>query len=122
MIGVLGLALLCASVLLLFFVARLRNSPNAPRWSRLGVTEHTTLILFLVGVVFGGALILLLFIQKGGQQFGLFGLFELVVSVGIVAVTVILWRLIDRIPRLGQPANTETPTPTVSEPGNKQTA
>lgn len=122
MIGVLGLALLCASILLLFFVARLRNSPNAPRWSRLGVTEHMTLILFLVGVIFGGALILLLFIQKGGQQSALFGLFELAVSAGIVAVTVVLWRLVDRIPKLGQPANTETATPTVSVPENQQTA
>jgi len=38
MVGVLGLALMCASVLLLFYVARRRNSPNAPYWSRLGVT------------------------------------------------------------------------------------
>jgi len=117
MIGVLGLALMCASVLLLFYVARRRNSPNAPYWSRLGVTEHTTLILFLVGIVFGGSMILLAFIQKGGPQFGLV---ELVISLGIVAVTVGLWRLIDRIPKIGQPANTEAPA--AAGPGKKQAA
>jgi cytochrome b561 len=119
MVGVLGLALICAAVLLLFYVARRRNSPNPPRWSRLGVTEHTTLILFLVGAVFGGSLILLLFIRKSGPQFGLT---ELVLSLGVSVVAVVLWRLIDRIPKLGQPANTETPIPTAAGPGKKHAA
>ena len=39
MIGVLGLALLCASVLLLFYVARRRNGPNPPPWSMEGLPE-----------------------------------------------------------------------------------
>jgi len=64
-------------------------------------------------------MILLAFIQKGGPQFGLI---ELVISLGSVAVTVVLWRLIDRIPKIGQPANTETPTPTATGQGKKQAA
>lgn len=119
MIGVLGLALMSASVLLLFYVARRRNSPNAPSWSRWGVTEHTTLVLFLVGMVFGGSLILLLFIRKEGPGFGLS---ELAVTLGLAAITVVLWRLIDRIPRLGEPANTESPTPPATSGNPKKRA
>lgn len=96
MIGVLGLALLCASVLLLFFVARLRNSQNPPHWSRWGVTVHSTLVVFLCGSLAGGALVFALFVREGELALGMA---ELVSALGAAAVTVVLWRLIDRIPK-----------------------
>lgn len=118
MIGVLGFALLCASVLLLFYVARRRNSLNPPRWSRWSITEHTTLIAFLVGSIFGGALILLAFIQKGVG----FGFLELGVTLGVAAATVMLWRMIDQIPKIVEPANTDSPAPTATRGPSRRRA
>jgi len=96
MTGVFGLALLCASVLLLFYVARRRNSPNPPRWLEWKITAHMTLTLFLVGSLVGGSLMMLPFFQKaaarpGALEFGL--------ALGVIAVTVVLWRLVGRIPK-----------------------
>ena len=106
MIAVLGLALMGASVMLLFYVARRRNGPNPPRWSRWGVTVHTTLITFLCGTLFGSSLVLLPFFQKTGPGFGMpeFGL-----SAIVAAVTVVLWKAINRLPKPVEPANSDVP-------------
>jgi hypothetical protein len=119
MVGVLGLALISASVLLLFYVARQRNSLTPPRWSRWSVTEHTTLLLFLVGSVFGGSLILLAFIQKDGPGLGLT---ELALTLGVAGVTVLCWRLISQIPRLVESANTVSSAPSASGASRKRAA
>ena len=100
MIGVLGLALTCASGLLLFYIARRRNGLNPPRWMGWAVTAHSTLTVFLVGILFGCALILLPFFHK---DIAIPGLPELVMALGVMVATVVLWRLVDRIPRGAAP-------------------
>jgi len=119
MIAVLGLALTGASILLLFYVARRRNGPNPPRWSRWGVTVHTTLITFLCGTLFGFSLILLPFFRKGGSEIGVT---ETGLSVVVVAVTVVLWKLIGRLPKAVEPANTDAPVSPVTAGARRRRA
>ena len=95
MIGVLGLALLCASVLLLFYVARRRNGPNPPPWSHWWVTAHATLTVFLVGSLVGSALMLLPIFQKDSANPGFM---ELISALVVAAATVTLWRMVKRLP------------------------
>lgn len=95
MIGVFGLALICASFLLLFYVARRRNGPNPPNWSRWSATAHSTLTVFLVGSLFGSSLILLPVFQKDGAGPGVL---ELGLALVVLAGTVVLWRLVARMP------------------------
>jgi len=119
MIAVLGLALTGASILLLFYVAKRRNGPNPPRWSRWGVTVHTTLITFLCGSLFGVSLVLLPFFQKGGSGLGFpeFG------SAAIVlAAMVVLWKLIDRLPKPIEAANADAPIPPAAAGASKRRA
>ena len=121
MIGVLGLALISASVLLLLSVARLRNSPNPPRWTRWGVTLHSTLVAYLVGSLAGGSLIFMVAVRKSRPDVGIL---ELVSALGVLAVTVVLWRLIDRIPRDQASADTGAPesAPDKTPPARRRAA
>ena len=100
MIGVLGLALTCASGLLLFYIARRRNGLNPPRWMGWGVTAHSTLTVFLLGILFGGSLMLLPFFHK---DFAAPGFTELLMALGVIAGAVVLWKLVNRIPRGAAP-------------------
>lgn len=53
-----GLALMSASVLLLFYCARLRNGPNAPVWTQSNVFVQTVLFSTVVGIVFGFSMLI----------------------------------------------------------------
>jgi len=113
-----GLALLCASILLLAFAARFRNAPNASNWAKSGVLLQAVLFTTIAGIVFGlSILIQFAFFIKTAT----FGMNEAGLLVAVAAVTWVCWRAIKRMPAPTQatvistadnvppPANTDGP-------------
>jgi len=90
-----GLALMSASVLLLFFAARFRNAPDAPSWSQSNVFVQTVLFTTVVGVIFGFSLLIMFGTHIANSSFGAL---ELGLLVAIAAVTWAGWAGIQRMP------------------------
>jgi hypothetical protein len=90
-----GLALMSASVLALFFAARLRNAPNASTWIKSGVVLQTVLFSTVVGFIFGVSLIIGFSTHMSDSGFGF-------VEIGLVAVIAaaswIGWLAIQKMP------------------------
>lgn len=90
-----GLALMSASVLLLFFAARFRNAPDAPRWSQSNVFVQTVLFTTVVGVIFGFSLLIMFGTHIADRGFGVM---ELGLLVAIAAATWVGWYGIQKMP------------------------
>lgn len=90
-----GLALMSASVLLLFYAARFRNAPNAPGWSQSNVFVQTILFTTVVGLIFGFSMLIMF-----GTHFSAagFGALEIGLLIVIAAVTWAGWAGIQRMP------------------------
>ena len=90
-----GLALMSASVLALFFAAKLRNAPNASEWVKSGVFLQTVLFSTVVGFIFGVSLIISIATHFSDASFGIVE----ATLVGAIAVTSwVCWRAIQKMP------------------------
>lgn len=99
-----GLALMSASVLLLFYCARLRNGPNAPVWTQSNVFVQTVLFSTVVGVIFGFSM----FIDFGTHfADASFGGLETGLVVAIAAATWAGWYGIQKMPAPQATAGTD---------------
>lgn len=112
-----GLALMSASVLLIFYCARLRNGPGAPRWTQSNLFVQTVLFSTIVGVIFGFSLLI---------QFGThladasFGILETGLLIVIAVATWAGWVAVKKMPTPQTAAGT-SPTgdlpPAANTPG-----
>ena len=71
MIIVYGFALLSASVLLIAYVAKVKNSPSAPKWTTYNAITYTVLFSSVTGFTFGIAFIVEAAADISNVKFGL---------------------------------------------------
>lgn len=90
-----GLALMSASILLLFYCARLRNGPSAPAWTQSNVFVQTVLFSTVVGVVFGFSMLIAFGAHMSDSRFGMM---EVGLLVATAAATWACWYAIQKMP------------------------
>jgi hypothetical protein len=94
MVAIYGLALICASVVILLFVAKIRNAPGAAAWASSKVLLQAVLFSTMTAFIFGismvfGAIADYPDIQFGGTESG--------IAAAIIAATILAWRKIRRL-------------------------
>jgi hypothetical protein len=91
MVAIYGLALICASVVLLFFVAKIRNAPGAAAWASSKVLLQGVLFSTMTAFIFGTSIVFGAVSDYPDIQFGAS---EGGSAVAIVAATILAWRKI----------------------------
>jgi DMSO reductase anchor subunit len=84
MLIVYGFALLSASVLLVAFMAKMKNAPAAPKWATSKVLVSTILFVSITGIIFG---IAFLFQAAFDLRNVHFGVLEAVLLAAAIVVT-----------------------------------
>lgn len=84
-----GVALVCASVLLIIFVGKARNAPSAPRWATAKALIHLVLFCSMTAFIFGVAL---LFSAAADLAHAQFGAIEAVLVAVIFVASYFGWR------------------------------
>lgn len=114
MIAIYGLALICASVLLLVFVAKIRNAAKAPRWAASKILLQAVLFCTMTGFIFGVSLLF-----DAIATFRTTGLTatEWAIAAAIIVATAVIWRQLMKIGKGDTATANLPPTANVNEPG-----
>lgn len=105
-----GLALMSASILLLFYCAGLRNGPTRPGWTQSNVFVHTVLFTTVVGIIFGFSLLI-----RFGTHFSDVGFGPLEIGL-LIAIAIATWAGWYGIRKMRAPLSTVEPSPTNDMP------
>ena len=103
MLIVYGFALLSASVLMVSFVAKAKNSPSAPKWTTFKALVNVLLFAAIAGIIFGVA-----FLFQAAFDFRNvhFGAIEAVLLIAAIGATYLAAR---KLRAMGHAAATTTP-------------
>jgi len=98
MMIVLGFALISASLLLISYVAKLKNSPAAPKWTGKDLCINPIIFITITGLLFGLAFMLAALADMATLRFG-------VVEAGLLAIaTGVTFFLASKIRTMGRSA------------------
>jgi tellurite resistance protein TehA-like permease len=91
-----GLALLCAAILLIGFIGKLKRLPTAPKWASSAFVLNPVVFLTVAGIAFGSALAIDGLAGIRSIDFGVLEIALLAVIVGVTVLSTIKIRAMGR--------------------------